>query len=69
MKNREIISNSMTKERKGFVIQSIDFSNNLKLTNKKFLINTYLFIVILIVTTSAIIVNFPALFLIGIINF
>ena len=64
MKNREKISNSMTKERKGFVIQSIDFSNNLKLTNKKFLINTYLFIVILIVTTSAIIVNFPALFLI-----
>ena len=64
MRKRDKIFNSMTKERKGFIIQSIDFSNNLKFTNKKFLINTYLCILILIVTTSAIIVNFPALFLI-----
>ena len=64
MSKREILFNSITKERKGFVIQPIDFSNNLKFTNKKFLINTYLCIVILIVTTSAIIVYFPTLFLI-----
>jgi hypothetical protein len=58
------ILDSMTKERKGFVIQSIDFSNILKLTNKKFLINTYLFIAILILTTSITIYTLPDFFFI-----
>jgi hypothetical protein len=60
----EKILDSMTKERKGFVIQSIDFSNILKLTNKKFLINTYLFIAILILTTSITIYTLPDFFFI-----
>ena len=58
------ILKSFAVQRQGFVIQSIDDSYVFKSTNKKFLINTYLYIVILIVTTSAIIVNFPTLFLI-----
>ena len=53
-----------TKQRKGFVIQTIDESFKLKLTNKFSLIITHLYIVILIVTTSAIIVTLPDFFFI-----
>jgi hypothetical protein len=54
----------MTVQRKGFVIQSIDDSYTFKSTNKFSLIITLLCIVILIITTSAIIYAFPALFFI-----
>tara|TARA_B110000238_G_scaffold133814_1_gene144168 strand:- start:99 stop:686 length:588 start_codon:yes stop_codon:yes gene_type:complete len=53
-----------TKQRKGFVIQTIDESFKLKSTNKFSLIITHLYIVILIVTTSAIIVTLPDFFFI-----
>ena len=58
------ILNSIFQQRKGFVIQSIDDSYTFKSTNKFSLIITHLYIVILIVTTSAIIDAFPALFFI-----
>ena len=58
------ILKSFAAQRKGFVIQSIDDSYIFKSTNKFSLIITHLYIVILIVTTSAIIYTFPDLFLI-----
>ena len=58
------ILKSFAVQRQGFVIQSIDDSYVFKSTNKFSLIITHLYIVILIVTTSAIIYTFPDLFLI-----
>ena len=45
---------NINKESKGFSIQSINDSYKLTLTNKKFLINIYLFIAIFILTTFTI---------------
>jgi hypothetical protein len=45
----------MSKEIKGFVIQSINDTYKLISTNKKFLINTYLFIAIFTLTTFTLI--------------
>ena len=56
------ILDSITMQRKGFLIQNIDESYTFKSTNKFSLIITHLFIVILIVTTSVLIDTFPALF-------
>ena len=56
------ILDSISRQSKGFVIQSIDDSYTFKSTNKFSLIITHLYIVILIVTTSFIIYTFPALF-------
>ena len=56
------ILDSISRQNKGFVIQSIDDSYTFKSTNKFSLIITHLYIVILIVTTSFIIYTFPALF-------
>jgi hypothetical protein len=50
---KKILAN-ITKERKGFSIQSINDTYRLILTNKKFLINTYLFIAIFTLATFTI---------------